>query len=400
MKGRPLSLRRRLLFAGVITVATYVLLETVGSIGYMYLWRRDVRLFEGAEQAACFCPIRGYRLTGAPARHTRIVHNVVEYVGGYHGNNQGFPDRDDFEPQRPSSSIRRIAVFGDSFSAATFLGQNWPDRAEDLARQAGQPVQLLNFSLDGIGLANWWSILTRIVEPNGYQFDGVVFVVFSGDLMRCFTVADYRDGVPRQGAHWNWDPASWPTTADEAQPFMQVMGRSVEASFFDEAIAGRTRPRNSFRLVLARGIRKSILRMKQRSTNLHSEVNGQFDAGRQPLIDDFCRFLRERDLPTVIVHLPARNDLLHPENANPLWLDETRAFANALGATLVDGGQAFAGLTPEQLLRCFFVHDGHWNQTGSDRFAEFMHHALGTWPRTELAVRPLSTGSPSSARMK
>ena len=40
----------------------------------------------------------------------------------------------------------------------------WPDAVEDRFRTMKQPVQLLNFAIDGGGLANWWSTLIRLVK--------------------------------------------------------------------------------------------------------------------------------------------------------------------------------------------------------------------------------------------
>ena len=138
------------------------------------------------------------------------------------GNAQGFADRDDFTPKRGRPGVRRIAVFGDSFTAEEHLGQNWPDRAEDLARDRGEPVELLNFAVSGAGLANWWSVLTKLVAAEDYELDGVVFAVFGGDLRRKFTVWDHRGGDhPFFGRAPHWDPSTYPRTLDEARPFLK-----------------------------------------------------------------------------------------------------------------------------------------------------------------------------------
>jgi hypothetical protein len=73
--------------------------------------------------------------------------------------------------------VRRVAVFGDSFSAGQQSAVNWPDRAEDITRDTGTRVQFLNFSMDGAGLANWWSVLTKLVDRDNYDLDAVVFAV-------------------------------------------------------------------------------------------------------------------------------------------------------------------------------------------------------------------------------
>ncbi len=92
-----------------------------------------------------FDPIRGYRLTTTPSRFARVVNGEIDYIGVLKGNQQGFPDRDDFSIQRPASINKRYLVFGDSFTAAQYIKTNWPDRLED--RYPG--FQMLNLSTDG-----------------------------------------------------------------------------------------------------------------------------------------------------------------------------------------------------------------------------------------------------------
>jgi hypothetical protein len=61
-------------------------------------------------------------------------------------------------------------------------------------------------------------------------------------------------------------------------------------------------------------------------------------------------------------------------------------FAEKLGAELIDGAEAFRGLTQEQLAGLWFPTDGHWNQRGSDAFARMM------WDR----IRPRQAPSKDS----
>jgi len=91
----------------------------------------------------------------------------MEYVGHIRGNNQGFPDRDDFHPRRERADGARLAVMGDSFTSAQFIEMNWPDRVEERFAASGGRITLMNFAVDGAGLANWWSIPSGIIEPDG-----------------------------------------------------------------------------------------------------------------------------------------------------------------------------------------------------------------------------------------
>ncbi len=189
-----LSLKKKLLFSSFVFLIFYGLIECVATtVAWYSWWDTSFWLYEDSGRTWRFDPIRGHRLSRTPSRFLRSTNGRLEYVGTARGNSQGFPDRDDFGPKRPVEGRRRIAVFGDSFTEAQYLGQNWPDRAEDLARGRGEPVELLSMAISGGGLAYWWSILARLVDAEDYELDGVIFDVFAGDLRRKFTVWDHRE---------------------------------------------------------------------------------------------------------------------------------------------------------------------------------------------------------------
>jgi hypothetical protein len=181
----------------VAVVATYALVEAVATIRYLVTsappdpyW-----IYEDSGRTIRFDPIRGYRLSSTPSRFARISHGEVEYVGHIRGNNQGFPDRDDFHPRRERADGARLAVMGDSFTSAQFIEMNWPDRVEERIAASGGRITLMNFAVDGAGLANWWSILRGIIEPEAYELDGIIFACYWGDLRRPFTFADHTVGT-------------------------------------------------------------------------------------------------------------------------------------------------------------------------------------------------------------
>ena len=381
--SRPsVGLKSRLLFTLVLTVGFYALLESLVSLAHAYWWHRDVLLVEGS--GARFCPIRGYRLPAKPVRYLRVCDNGLEYVGTYRGNNQGFADRDDFGPQRESPGIPRFAVLGDSFSAGTCLETNWPDQVEDLFAGDGFPVKLPNFSLDGIGLANWWSIVQRLLVAEDYDLDGVIFAVFANDLQRPFAVSDHRANYPRWGAA-DWSPTLWPSSYQEAQRFLKPAGRCVSGEMIARIVNQDLLPRNDFELVVTRNLIACVGRLFR--PRLGTAGESGFDHDREPLVEDLRCFLEERRLPAIVVYIPAREELLG-DNEDPLpFEEEARAFARALGASFVDGRQAFAGLSPQGICRHWYRHDGHWNQAGSDRFGKFMFEGLSSWQPVAVALK-------------
>lgn len=355
----------------------YLFAESAVSAYYGFSWAgTSLWLFDESGKTVHFDPIRGYILTTEPSRWVRITNGTVEFVAWLKGNSQGFPSRTDFSPSRTDGSTQRIAVFGDSFSAGDYLDTNWPDRAQALAGAGGGKLQLLNFSLDGVGLANWWSIVTRLVSAQNYELDGIVFVVFETDLDRKFSVAEHR-GYRREMLRRcrSWDPQTYPATLDQAQscPVDTSNAYIVSDSEFEQALNKKWPPSvaRPLRSALAERLHEYLDRWWNSRREPRREFSG-FNSQQARLIEDIRLFVSSRKLPALVVYLPSRERLMKSTWENDPYRAETQAFAKQIGASFADGGEAFTGMQPADIRKCFFPYDGHWNQAGSDRFAKFM----------------------------
>ena len=58
---------------------------------------------------------------------------------------------------------------------------------------------------------------------------------------------------------------------------------------------------------------------------------------------------------------------------------QTWQFATRIGASVTDGSEAFLGMDEAGIRDCWLPVDGHWGQTGSDRFAYYMLDAIRDW---------------------
>jgi hypothetical protein len=378
-----LTVKKRLLFIAILVAIPYLLVETIATTyGWFSWWDHSFAITEDTGKTIEFDPVRGYRLNRTPARTARITDGKIEYLGVYRGNSQGFPDRDDFGPKRDKPYKLRFAVFGDSFTHAPYLGQNWPDRAEDLMLEQGQPVQFLNFALSYTGLANWWSILTKVVKAENYEIDGVIFVVWETNLLRSFTV----QAMPKPhrpydqlffGRCRTWDPNDFPKTESEALKIRKddMMQHLLPPEEFELALQGNwpvSVPRHFRPMILTKIFRSARSFLKPPAPPPTAETPGDFEPGRKKLIDDMRSYLDSRKLPALVIHLPSRDTLLAPTSESALHLEKAKTFARDLGAKFLDGREAFAQMSPAEIRAYFLPHDGHWNQKGSNRFAEFV----------------------------
>ncbi|HEV3167684.1 MAG TPA: SGNH/GDSL hydrolase family protein [Isosphaeraceae bacterium] len=383
-------------------MAAYLLIEIVATmLAWVCWWDSSMWLFEDSGRTWHFDAVRGYRLTQTPSRFARITNGNTEFLGTARGNVQGFPDRHDFSRKRQVPGVPRVAVFGDSFTEAQYLRLNWPARVEDLAREQGAPVRMLNFGVSGGGLANWWSTLTKIVAAEEYEIDGVIFAVYPGDLRRRFSMWEHRDVKhPLFGRVPSWDPRTYPITLTEARRYLKEHPAYIlTPAEFERTIKGHW-PRQ-----VPRRLRPFFLTQAWRFVyNLarpHADLVDEVPAGSSPdhvrLVSDIRQFLAEHHLPALVVEIPDRASLLNPSRA-PAWPgQEARAFADAIGARLLDVTPEFAALSPGQIRAQFLPYDGHWSQAGSDRFAAFVVQHLDAFRAGAKAAEASQERVPQAA---
>jgi hypothetical protein len=359
-------------------VLGYFLAEFTLTAYYGFTWAgTSFYLFDESGKTIHFDPIRGVLLTQVPTRWARLENGTPEYVAVTKGNSQGFPSHTEFGPARPDASTIRLAVFGDSFSAADYIGTNWPDRTEQLAQARGEKLQLLNFSLDGIGLANWWSILTRLVAPENYQLDGIIFVVYESDLERRFFVAENRGNSHTYRRCSEWDPKTYPTTLEQTTSCPSRVQHMfiLSSADFDLALQKKWAPEIP-RWELRPPLAMKVLDLSDYWMDFARRKYPEFDPQQLRLVEDIGKFIADRKLPALVVYLPDRDRIIHSAWQGDPYRNETMAFAKRIEASFVDAADAFTGMTPLEIRQSFFHHDGHWNQSGSDRFARFMLDVL------------------------
>jgi hypothetical protein len=383
---RPLSLKKKVAFSVAIALITYAIAECfctaflsapTGSLN------SDTFAIQEDTGGFCLDLVQGYKITRGPTRVARVTNGLIEFVGAFRGNAQGFQGRDDFSVHKTNGK-RRYIVFGDSFTSAAFLQTRWTDRAATKVPN----IEFYNFAIDGAGLANWWSVLTREIIPKGYEFDGVIFSIIPNDLNRPFMVADYRwDAEFLSLGYVGWGPKLLPLDAKDATILLQDRSyRKVRPIDFESSIVRRrlcragnheTTPWIASRLL-------SYVRRRHRGDETAigpfasvpvrkleaAPGNDDFNPWQMAVILDMERALRGK--PVIIVHIPLRDELLAKQDASP----RVQSFAHLMGARFVDGSTPFRSLDAAEIRACYLPVDGHWNQVGSDRFAAFVAERL------------------------
>ncbi len=389
--ARP-TRRRKVVRAVLIGLGVFVACEAVATLLYQQslIYPDAVWYWEhtGDGSTMEFDPILGYRLTRNPRRMVCMGTNgEIEAVATVRGNNAGFSDRDDFNPKRLEPQRKRLAVFGDSFTAGLYLERSWPDAVEDRAEGNNRPLELMNFSIYAGGLVNWCSVLTGVIEKEKYELDGVVFAVFRGNLRRGFTISDDRSFFNAPGGYACMsvgripvESDSLPMTFEDARPyFAPVFGSPiVNTVVLEQILRGRPRMPRSFQPVLSRlcwhGIKKSL---GVTEMDLPDEVteSAKFPPHIRRRLEVIRSFLAARQIRSLVIAVPSRERLL--DGLPPS--QETRAFAEFLGADFIDGAEAFEGQSAGEIRDHWLKYDGHWGQSGSDQFARHFTGVISDW---------------------
>ena len=173
----------------------------------------------------CFEPdlISGYRWLPGKTRTVRLHKGEVLYDNEFVANAQGYMSRHDFRHTKTPGS-KRVAAFGDSFTAMVQIESPWPEQLERrLNSKAKVNCECYNFGINGAGLQNWNSIFFKELVPN-YEFDAVIFAVFMENLSRPFSMACCKDG----GTYFGRFPAPPQSFQEFETSYLPKMARGYE----------------------------------------------------------------------------------------------------------------------------------------------------------------------------
>lgn len=76
-------------------------------------------------------------------------------------------------------------------------------------------------------------------------------------------------------------------------------------------------------------------------------------------------------LPVLVVTVP-KHSFNRPIIINLSPASDHIAFSRILGSKYISASETFQNLGDEELQKCYFPHDTHWNDRGALKFAEFI----------------------------
>lgn len=358
-------------------------------------------LYVSSKPLAVFDRISGYRRAAGPTRIVRIMRDELIYDQTFTPNNKGYISAIDFTERKADPRAVRLIVFGDSFTASEFLPTPWPDRVNRaLQGKTTRPIELYSFAVNGAGAWNWNSIFFNEVVPR-YEFDAVLLAVWGDDIARGYTVLHYDEAGQSWLSRLDVQPASdQEFFADYFPKFPKHYAKVATNDQIDAMVAAVSAPwhRSDIKLRTPGLIAEQWARFKRRNAGLArltQEAQTTAAAGEVPLeeiaakygavqfakfaeIMDYCRANR---IPVILASIPSHDAAVAVAKAagreETGFQREIRSLAGHFGALYVDGHAPFAVVPPADINRRYWLkYDGHWNQAGSDLFAETMSRYL------------------------
>jgi len=339
MKNNDIHFFKKIIYSLLPAIMLYAVIESITTFLYWqgFLQPQSIWIQETAsnEPTTSFDPIRGFKLSKTPSRMLyAATDGTIESSGQIRGNNFGFPDRDDFEVKKHNSEYKRFAVLGDSFTAAPFINENWPDKTEDILGAKGNKVQLMNFSVDGGGIANWCSILNALIDKEDFELDGLVLAVWDDDLQRGFEIRDDsisgtdQNGFRKGSVGYIFEiyPSRRPSTLEEAKPYLNIgedwlvmPTHDLELVMQGKKRLKPTTPRNELYIWsrFKRGINQ-LLAAEEDSSPAASPYEitdpGQLTEKQIYMMNQIRSFAARRNIPILVVSIPSRHDLINNKN--------------------------------------------------------------------------------------
>lgn len=387
-----------LVMANFLYLCVEILVYILFVLGIM---RSDAQFLADALEAntkrwAKYDSIIGYRAIPGQFRNVKYAHNTMVYDHTCYINKQGWFSKEDYEPYK-KNGIKRYAVLGDSFSAGFNIPEAWPD----VVSCNMDSVELYNFSLEGIGINNWYLIYFN--EVIKYDFDGLIVAISNeqfgvSDMDRKLMIMHSEDDATYIG---QYDTLPTPEVFEKQKWQMNRGYSRIDSDQLDELVCGYLEDCKSGTILLKPDLYflhtildlfaqlKTYFEIEDKYEAYTATIESRFPADKPMMtLDDYAMkypyayklaeiasHSLENGNDVILVLIPdytsATNDYIMGQNDK-----EIRFLASQVGASYFNGFTCF-GTTPEdEVPNYYYKHDLHWNQEGvylfSNSFANWL----------------------------
>jgi len=398
LKAKTLRIANTLVLLAAIHFG-YLLLESGVYIQECF-YRSFLNISVFDRPCAVFDPAFGYRWIGKKSRNVRILYGKVVANAQFAINRQGFISRQDYFTKKTDLSSKRYIIFGDSFTAATYLHTSWPDKIATMlnSKKMKRRYEFYSFAVNGGGLVNWHTIFFKNITSH-FEFDGLILAICGDDLYRNFSILD-MDPTGGYFGRFATQPSDLADYKSNYFPRMKKIFQIMPDQKIDELVSFPQKlrkwplaPPNTYALRRLWDFISGRINtftgkpptgyLKSPDVLKFTDVEIKIGKEKLALLDEIFTWCRQNKKEVRLVYIPTLQDLmLKAANASgvPAPFAELIAISRHYEIPYYDGSSAFYGLSQTALKRHWLLHDGHWNQAGSDLFAHALAKHLNRTP--------------------
>ena len=331
----------------------------------------------------------GFRWVPGQHQSLKICKGKIVFYNDFKVNSSGFVSGFNYKNER-NGKKKRYLVFGDSFTDGYFLKENWPSRCNRMLRKNQIDVELYNYALNGNGLLAW-SRLLRQLQQDSMTYDGIILAVFANDLQRelfvwktdseksCFGWVKAQDlpaknltclnniKAPKGLQQLLFELKKGPQSLWNEGMLLPIYAAGAYKMVFDGLNLRREQKKLSETFIWKEEFRIADID--------NSYFQKKYGAEKTDPLMDLLEQCNKQGKEIILAAVPEEAGLqLTKQNIRTIPASEMQYLCRKFGTKFVDGYQL---LSEEGLPEDYFLpNDGHWNQKGSDYFAEGMYRIL------------------------
>jgi|GEM_PF-2588097 len=318
----------------------------------------------------------GYRWVEDELRYFKFYDGEIIFDNQIKLNQQYKVVSFDYKSSKPDS-IQRFMLFGDSFMEGIMLEENLPNRIYSLnEQQENQQFELYSFAMDGGGVMNWKATFFNETAAD-YEFDGIVLAIYMDNLYRDYMVMHLQNHKSFIGRI-----DTLVENFDE-RLFVKLGLQRQELVYTDEQIDSlKIKPEKSFDWPLKGAVYrliKSKHKKSHRSAYIPEDISAlqaKMGIRKWKALVSMIEYCKANDKSVVLASVPARQLLKKNKGIVNFHQADMQLIANYFNLTYFDGYEYFKEYDANQIDSLWLPHDGHWNQKGSNLFADKLFDCL------------------------
>ena len=343
--------------------------------------------------ASTYDPIAGYLWDNNDStRIMRLAKGHVIYDQTFKPNNKGYISKTPYQFKKTDK--KRYLLFGDSFSCAEFLETPISDRLNQFATNDSLNIEFYSFAQDGAGLANWHSIYFNEIKKN-YEFDGIILASWFDNWQREFSVLHMTpDGGYFSRANGIKGPLAevlpeitkqhnniWSIASNQEMDNMKA-DKDKKQLFVLQPwnlyfIKKTTKAVERFYLDLKKFGKQSATKENKLVCNeeyLMEKFGGSTLRKWEEIIQDAIQMDKEVIITSIPRKMWANPSKFQERKKEKVYHQlELEYYANKYQLPYIDGYKPFHHLEIDDFMTHWLKYDGHWNQKGSDLFANYFY---------------------------